>query len=842
MLGLACGTFGNLSNTPSARFLLDAMDRFQIDHDFEFKEESTSDVLVFVEETGRRLLYRQRPQDVSVPFDKLMPWLERAKGGMLTVDTATLQPLVVSEIVASARSVTPRIFTNVTLVDMPVARLQEGDVVRLLANSDMLRLTTETLEELVVALLGGDVVRANEPAATQLSSAGVGLASTYDMGGDRSGNGRPATLTDGALADALRGVALGRRFGLKVVTVTSGSHVVVVAAPGWAFPNLVPSWPSMSAVEARLIGMTTPFANGSAHAGTTSVASVSGDHPTHAGTPPPSPVLLSPTSTLLQVSKLTQWAVFVCRRPVAVPHATPSPTASSAGHRPPTDGAVVAPDLPDPAWAPVAPRGTATARQRQAHSTAPSAPSSTGAALPAAAEGGVGSNGHASPTSPCPPGEIVDAAAGWGAWEDAAGIPTCPTRCVRSGGTSVDPSPVPTVHDLRAGFDTPDVGVTPAPLAALLRQGSLSLQTGTSASHPHRHVVDATGLEEAFDAGLLTGLDIGMPVPFAVLLAQAAVGVCVSQFGPVPSHPASRAAVDAEFDRLIASISVGPSLAAFASKPSDDVAHFDTRLCAARAIAAPAQTLAAVAATLNSPSAIAYLTGDLAAVDKDAVRAAMSCFGSSCLAPFAFDRLEDSGPAQAARDSMQTMIAQINAFSDRFQPCLIAHAVRMIRDTEAMGGRVHVTGIGKPQHVAQYAASLLSSVGTPCTFLHGTEVTHGSAGQVISGDIVFAISNSGNTSELLAAVQAVKSMGAQVVAVTGGLDSALAKMSDLVLDAKVLAEGGGLGLAPRASIAVEILVFAALSAALEEARHLSRREYHRRHPAGVLGQRSRPTH
>jgi arabinose-5-phosphate isomerase len=148
---------------------------------------------------------------------------------------------------------------------------------------------------------------------------------------------------------------------------------------------------------------------------------------------------------------------------------------------------------------------------------------------------------------------------------------------------------------------------------------------------------------------------------------------------------------------------------------------------------------------------------------------------------------------------------------------------------------VHVTGIGKPEHVAHYAASLLSSTGTAATFLHGTEAVHGSAGQVVRGDVVIAISNSGAT-ELVASVDAARALGAQVIAVTG--NARLAARGARIVLRRVEREGGGLGFAPRASIAAELLVLAALSAALESARGFTRAEYHARHPAGALGKKS----
>jgi arabinose-5-phosphate isomerase len=194
----------------------------------------------------------------------------------------------------------------------------------------------------------------------------------------------------------------------------------------------------------------------------------------------------------------------------------------------------------------------------------------------------------------------------------------------------------------------------------------------------------------------------------------------------------------------------------------------------------------------------------------------------------------------AGADALATYdvaVEELIALRKRLAPAAFERAVAMIRAAEAAGGRVHVTGIGKPEYVAGYAASLLSSTGTPATFLHGTEAVHGSAGQVVRGDVVIAISNSGAT-ELVASVDAARALGAQVIAVTGNAHSPLAARADLVLDAHVEREGGGLGFAPRASIAAELLVLAALAAALESARGFTRAEYHARHPAGALGKKS----
>jgi arabinose-5-phosphate isomerase len=196
-------------------------------------------------------------------------------------------------------------------------------------------------------------------------------------------------------------------------------------------------------------------------------------------------------------------------------------------------------------------------------------------------------------------------------------------------------------------------------------------------------------------------------------------------------------------------------------------------------------------------------------------------------------------PEDPALGTFDVALAELAGLRARLRPDSFAAAVEAIRASAAKGGRVHVTGIGKPEHVARYAASLLSSTGTPATFLHATEVVHGGAGQIVAGDVVIAISNSGETAELRPAVEAIRRMGARLLAVTGQPNSWLARTADLVLEAGVAREGGELGLAPRASVAAQVLVLAALSSALEQAQGFTCADYHARHPAGELGKRSR---
>ena len=196
-------------------------------------------------------------------------------------------------------------------------------------------------------------------------------------------------------------------------------------------------------------------------------------------------------------------------------------------------------------------------------------------------------------------------------------------------------------------------------------------------------------------------------------------------------------------------------------------------------------------------------------------------------------------PGAPGRRVLEVAARELASLAERHDGVSIQQAAELIEAAEAAGGRVHVTGVGKPEHVAHYAASVLSSTGTPATFLHATESLHGSLGQIVPGDVVIAISNSGTTGECLLAVQAIQDYGGRLIAVTGGLESPLAAAADVVLDAGVKEEGGPLGFAPRASVAAEILVLAALSAVLQERRGLDAESYAARHPAGALGQQAR---
>ena len=165
----------------------------------------------------------------------------------------------------------------------------------------------------------------------------------------------------------------------------------------------------------------------------------------------------------------------------------------------------------------------------------------------------------------------------------------------------------------------------------------------------------------------------------------------------------------------------------------------------------------------------------------------------------------------------------------------VQKAAKIILNCEEQGGRVHVTGIGKPGHVAGYAASLLSSTGTPTYELHGTEAVHGSAGQVKEKDVVIAISNSGETVELQATINTLLENKAHIISCTGKMNSWLANHSEVCLLANVNEEGDTLNKAPRSSILAELLILQCLSVELQESKKITLDQYVKWHPGGSLG-------
>jgi arabinose-5-phosphate isomerase len=208
-----------------------------------------------------------------------------------------------------------------------------------------------------------------------------------------------------------------------------------------------------------------------------------------------------------------------------------------------------------------------------------------------------------------------------------------------------------------------------------------------------------------------------------------------------------------------------------------------------------------------------------------------------------FELPEAPTAPSAQRESLERFLGvavrELEAAARGMDRGAIESAARLILRAEGKGGRLHVTGVGKPAHVARYGAALLSSVGTPTTFLDAGEATHGSVGQIGPEDVLVAVSRSGETRETLAAVAAAREMGARIVAVCGEPGSHLAQQADVTIEARVSEEGGPLGLAPRSSFLAEALALQALSVLLEEAKALGPSEYRKRHPEGALARRAR---
>lgn len=161
-------------------------------------------------------------------------------------------------------------------------------------------------------------------------------------------------------------------------------------------------------------------------------------------------------------------------------------------------------------------------------------------------------------------------------------------------------------------------------------------------------------------------------------------------------------------------------------------------------------------------------------------------------------------------------------------------AVNLILNTT---GRVVVTGIGKSGLVGRKISATFSSTGTPSVFLHPVEALHGDLGVVLKGDVVLAISNSGNTQELLRLLPVLKERGVPIIALTGNVDSRLARLSDCVIDTGVDKEACGLGLAPTASTTATLAIGDALAVVLLEKRDFSEQDFRKNHPSGSLGER-----
>ena len=155
----------------------------------------------------------------------------------------------------------------------------------------------------------------------------------------------------------------------------------------------------------------------------------------------------------------------------------------------------------------------------------------------------------------------------------------------------------------------------------------------------------------------------------------------------------------------------------------------------------------------------------------------------------------------------------------------------------ACRGRVVVMGMGKSGHVGRKVAATLASTGTPAFFVHPGEASHGDLGMVTGGDVVLAISNSGESEEIAAIVPAIKRLGATLVAMTGNVESNLGRHADVVISSAVDQEACPLNLAPTASTTAQMALGDALAVALLDARGFREEDFARSHPGGSLGRK-----
>jgi arabinose-5-phosphate isomerase len=188
---------------------------------------------------------------------------------------------------------------------------------------------------------------------------------------------------------------------------------------------------------------------------------------------------------------------------------------------------------------------------------------------------------------------------------------------------------------------------------------------------------------------------------------------------------------------------------------------------------------------------------------------------------------------QRAKEVLNIEAEGILSLVDRLDESFI-RAVEMLYDCR---GKVVVTGLGKSGLICRKIAATFSSLGTPSFFLHAGDANHGDMGMVMEGDVVLAISNSGETEEILTLVPILKRIGVRLIAITGKCDSSLSRAADVVLDAGVVEEACPLGLSPTASTTAALALGDALAVILLERKGFKEQDFALRHPGGTLGRK-----
>ena len=190
-----------------------------------------------------------------------------------------------------------------------------------------------------------------------------------------------------------------------------------------------------------------------------------------------------------------------------------------------------------------------------------------------------------------------------------------------------------------------------------------------------------------------------------------------------------------------------------------------------------------------------------------------------------------------ARDTLTIEAAALHTMRDRLEGANADALVLAVDLLHSCKGRIVVSGIGKSGHIARKIAATFASTGSPAFFVHPAEASHGDLGMVTRDDVFVALSNSGETDELLTIVPIVKRTGAKLIALTGAPNSSLAKLADAHLDTSVEKEACPLNLAPTTSTTAALAMGDALAVALLDARGFQAEDFQRSHPGGRLGRK-----
>ncbi|OYX12756.1 MAG: arabinose-5-phosphate isomerase, partial [Acidovorax sp. 32-64-7] len=203
------------------------------------------------------------------------------------------------------------------------------------------------------------------------------------------------------------------------------------------------------------------------------------------------------------------------------------------------------------------------------------------------------------------------------------------------------------------------------------------------------------------------------------------------------------------------------------------------------------------------------------------------------MTPATHSTLDPDQALHLARETFDIEASALRGLAARVDARFVQAVQRVLQTT----GRVVVMGMGKSGHIGRKIAATLASTGTPAFFVHPAEASHGDLGMVTGQDLVLAISNSGESGELTALLPVLKRLGVPLIAMTGGLNSTLARHADLTLDCSVEREACPMNLAPTASTTAQLAMGDALAVVLLDARGFRPEDFARSHPGGALGRK-----